>query len=71
MFVVHSYEAAKIVLQAVRDGAKSARDIRQYLNTSSQLYALSGPTNFNSHGILDRQMYFVQMNGTGHPVLLQ
>jgi len=71
MFVVHSYEATKILLQALHEGAKSGKEIRRYLETGSRLYALAGPTSFNSHGVLDRQMYFVQMNQTGHPVLLQ
>ena len=71
MFVVHSYEATKILLQALHEGAKSGKEIRQYLETGSRLYALAGPTSFNSQGVLDRQMYFVQMNQTGHPVLLQ
>lgn len=70
MFVVHSYEAAKIILQAVRHGAKSGKDIRHYFETTDTLYSLRGPTSFNDQGILNRRMFFMQMNQAGRPVLL-
>ena len=65
VFLVHTYEATNLILNAIRHGAVSGRDVRAYLEQTKNLPALTGPAEFGPEGVLRRNLYLLQVNEQG------
>lgn len=59
VFAVQAYDAAAVVLDAVRKGAGSGGALRDYLASTPDLPTLSGPARFDSSGTLARRVFVV------------
>lgn len=59
VFAAQAYDAAAIVLDALRKGATSGGALRDYLSTTMDLPTLSGPARFDSSGTLARHVYVI------------
>ena len=61
LFAAQAYDATRLVLEAVRRGATSARQVRDKLRSARDLPALGGAAGFDSRGVLDRQLFVLQV----------
>lgn len=61
IFSVQAYDAASVILDTLRKGAKSGPEIREQLVRRHDLPALSGLASFGSDGILHRKIYIIQV----------
>ncbi|HSQ51397.1 MAG TPA: penicillin-binding protein activator [Nitrospiraceae bacterium] len=61
LFAVQGYDAAKLVLDAVRKGADSGETVRDQLLTQSDLSSLTGPATFGPDGSLNRPVFLIQI----------
>jgi len=61
IFSVQAYDAAWVILDTLRKGAKSGPEIREQLVRRHDLPALSGFASFGSDGILHRKIYIIQV----------
>ncbi len=61
IFSVQAYDAASVILDTLRKGALSGREIRAQLVRRHDLPALSGLASFGSDGILHRKIYIIQV----------
>lgn len=61
LFAVQGYDAMKIVIEAIKNGATSGEDVRNYLMTQQALPALGGPASFGQDGTLDRPLFLIQV----------
>ncbi len=61
LFSMQGYDAAKLVLDAVRKGASSGEDVHDQLLTQPDLSSLAGPAAFGSDGILHRPLFLIQI----------
>jgi len=62
LFAVQAYDAATVVLETIRKGAQSGKDVWDQLVRRSDLPALSGFASFSSAGILNRRLYLLEVN---------
>ncbi len=61
LFAAQAYEAARLVLEAVRKGATTGETVREYLTMHEDLPALAGPAGFDAGGTLNRRMFVIQV----------
>jgi branched-chain amino acid transport system substrate-binding protein len=61
LFSMQGYDAAKLVLDAVRKGAASGEDVRDQLLTQPDLSSLAGPAAFGPDGTLNRPVFLIQI----------
>jgi ABC-type branched-subunit amino acid transport system substrate-binding protein len=61
LFSMQGYDAAKLVLDAVRKGAASGEDVRDQLLTQPDLSSLAGPGAFGPDGTLNRPVFLIQI----------
>ncbi len=61
LFVMQGYDAAKLVLDAVRKGASSGEAVRDYLLTQPDLSSLAGRAAFGPDGTLNRPLFLIQI----------
>jgi ABC-type branched-subunit amino acid transport system substrate-binding protein len=61
IFAAQAYDAARLVLEAVRQGATSAKAVRELLGKSQNLPSLAGPAGFSPSGTLDRPVSVLQI----------
>ncbi len=61
IFAAQAYDAARLVLEAVRQGATSAKAVRELLGKSTNLPSLAGPAGFGPGGTLDRPVSVLQI----------
>ena len=61
LFAAQAYDAAQLVLDAVRRGATSAREVRTHIVRAHDLPTLAGPANFNARGVLNRRLFVLQV----------
>jgi branched-chain amino acid transport system substrate-binding protein len=61
LFAMQGYDAARLVIEAVRGGATSGESVRDYLLTHQDLPALSGPAAFAQDGTLNRPLFLIQV----------
>ena len=62
LFAFQAYDAATMVMETIRQGAKSGQDVWNQLVRRSDLPALSGFASFSSAGILNRRLYLLQVH---------
>ena len=62
LFAFQAYDAATMVMETIRQGAKSGQGVWDQLVRRSDLPALSGFASFSSAGILNRRLYLLQVN---------
>ncbi len=69
LFAVQGYDAAKLVIDAVRKGATSGEAVHDQLLTQPDLLTLSGPAAFEPDGTLNRPLFLMQIKrGRFHQV---
>ncbi|MEE9203885.1 MAG: penicillin-binding protein activator, partial [Nitrospirales bacterium] len=61
LFAAQAYDATRLVLEALRQGASSGREVRDQLERLQNLPALSGPAAFDSSGTLSRKVLVMQV----------
>ena len=61
VFAMQGYDAAKLVLDAVRKGASSGEAVRDQLLTQPDLSSLAGPAAFGPDGTLNRPLFLIQI----------
>lgn len=61
LFAMQGYDAAKLVLDAVRKGADSGETVRDQLLTQPDLSSLTGPATFGPDGTLNRPVFLIQI----------
>lgn len=61
LFAMQGYDAAKLVLDAVRKGADSGENVRDQLLTQPDLSSLTGPATFGPDGTLNRPVFLIQI----------
>ncbi len=61
LFAMQGYDAAKLVLDAVRKGADSGENVRNQLLTQPDLSSLTGPATFGPDGTLNRPVFLIQI----------
>ncbi|HEU0067688.1 MAG TPA: penicillin-binding protein activator [Nitrospiraceae bacterium] len=61
LFSMQGYDAAKLVLDAVRKGATSGEAVHDQLLTQPDLSSLAGPAAFGPDGILHRPLFLIQI----------
>ncbi len=60
-FAAQAYDATSLVLDAVRRGATSAREVREKMVNGQDLPALGGTARFDARGILNRRLFVLQV----------
>ena len=61
LFAMQGYDAAKLVLEAIRRGASSGEAVRDYLMTQRDLPTMVGPASFGPEGTLNRPLFLIQV----------
>lgn len=61
LFAMQGYDAAKVVIEAIKKGATSGEAIRDYLTAQQDLPALGGPAGFAQDGTLNRPLFLIQV----------
>ncbi len=61
LFTMQGYDAAKLVLEAIRHGATSGEAIREFLTTQRDLPSLMGPASFGTEGTFQRPLALLQV----------
>lgn len=61
LFTMQGYDAARVVLEAVRHGAGSGEAVRTFLATQQDLPTLKGPASFGPDGTLQRPLFLLQV----------
>jgi branched-chain amino acid transport system substrate-binding protein len=61
LFAMQGYDAAKLVIDAVRKGASSGEDVHDQLLTQPDLSSLAGPAAFGPDGTLNRPLFLMQI----------
>ncbi len=61
LFAMQGYDAAKLVLDAVRKGADSGENVRNQLLAQPDLSSLTGPATFGPDGTLNRPVFLIQI----------
>jgi ABC-type branched-subunit amino acid transport system substrate-binding protein/predicted negative regulator of RcsB-dependent stress response len=61
LFAMQGYDAAKLVLEAIRRGATSGEAVREYFMTQRDLPTMLGPTSFGPDGTLNRPLFLIQV----------
>lgn len=61
LFAMQGYDAAKLVLDAVRKGASSGEAVQEQLLTQPDLSSLAGPAAFGLDGTLNRPLFLMQI----------
>jgi branched-chain amino acid transport system substrate-binding protein len=61
LFAIQGYDAAKLVLDAVRQGAVSGESVHDQLLTQPDLSSLAGPAAFGPDGTLNRPLFLIQI----------
>ncbi len=61
LFAAQAYDATRLVLEAVRRGATSAREVETQLRNARDLPTLGGPAGFDTGGVLNRQLVVLQV----------
>ncbi|MGE0275127.1 MAG: penicillin-binding protein activator [Nitrospiraceae bacterium] len=61
LFAAQGYDAARVVVEALRKGATSGEGVRDYLLLHHDLPTLAGPADFSPEGTLNRQVFVIQV----------
>ena len=61
LFAMQGYDAAKLVLDAVRKGAASGEAVQEQLLNQPDLSSLTGPAAFGPDGTLNRPLFLIQI----------
>ncbi len=61
IFAAQAYDATRIVLNAIEQGATTGTEIRDQLFIRHDLPSLGGLTTFDTKGILDRKVYMIRV----------
>ncbi len=61
LFAAQGYDAARLVVEAVRKGATTGEAIRDYFSMQHDLPTLTGPSGFSAEGTLNRQVFLIQV----------
>lgn len=65
LFAAQAYDAARSVIEALRRGASSAREVAQALRQLDDLPAFGGAAGFDARGVLNRRLFVLQVKDGG------
>jgi len=60
-FAAQAYDAARIVIEAIRRGATSSKGVYEQLVETQDFLTLTGPAAFASNGVLNRRLYIIHV----------
>lgn len=63
VFAAQAYDAALLILDTIRQGARTGSEIREQLLRRYDLPALNGLAVFRSNRLLERKIYLIQVSG--------
>jgi ABC-type branched-subunit amino acid transport system substrate-binding protein/predicted negative regulator of RcsB-dependent stress response len=61
LFAMQGYDAARVVIEGIRNGATSGEALQEFLTTQRNLPALSGPAGFGPDGTLHRPLFLLRV----------
>jgi ABC-type branched-subunit amino acid transport system substrate-binding protein/predicted negative regulator of RcsB-dependent stress response len=61
IFAAQAYDAMRVILDTIRHGATTGREVRDQLFIRHDLPSLGGLTSFGEGGVLDRKVYMIQV----------
>jgi ABC-type branched-subunit amino acid transport system substrate-binding protein/predicted negative regulator of RcsB-dependent stress response len=61
LFAAQGYDAARLIVDAIRKGATSGEAVRDYFLTQHDLPTLGGPSGFSAEGTLNRPVFLIQV----------
>jgi ABC-type branched-subunit amino acid transport system substrate-binding protein len=61
LFTMQGYDAARVVIEGIRNGATSGETLQEFLMTQRSLPALAGPAGFGPDGTLHRPLFLLQV----------
>lgn len=61
LFAAQAYDATQLVVDAIRRGATSAREVHIHLSRAQDLPTLTGPAHVNAQGVLNRRLFVLQV----------
>jgi branched-chain amino acid transport system substrate-binding protein len=61
LFAAQGYDAARVVVEAIKRGATSGEAVHEYLMSQHDLPALNGPSGFSQDGTLNRRLFLIQV----------
>jgi branched-chain amino acid transport system substrate-binding protein len=61
LFTMQGYDAARVVIEGIRNGATSGEELQEFLMTQRALPTLAGPAGFGPDGTLHRPLFLLQV----------
>jgi ABC-type branched-subunit amino acid transport system substrate-binding protein/outer membrane protein assembly factor BamD (BamD/ComL family) len=61
LFTMQGYDAARVVIEGIRNGADSGEKLQEFLTTQRNLPTLAGPAGFGPDGTLHRPLFLLQV----------
>lgn len=61
LFAAQGYDAARLVVEAIRRGATTGEAVQDFLLMQHDLPTLSGPSGFSPDGTLNRHVFLIQV----------
>jgi len=61
LFAMQGYDAARAVIEGIRNGVTSGEALQEFLMTQQRLPSLSGPASFGPDGTLHRPLFLLQV----------
>ena len=61
LFTMQGYDAARAVIEGIRNGVTSGQELQEFLMTQPTLPTLAGPAGFGSDGTLRRPLFLLQV----------
>lgn len=61
LFTMQGYDAARVVIEGIRQGATSGEALHEFLMTQRNLPTLAGPAGFGPDGTLHRPLFLLQV----------
>jgi len=61
LFTMQGYDAARAIIEGIRNGVTSGEALQEFLMTQQRLPSLSGPASFGPDGTLNRPLFLLQV----------
>lgn len=61
LFTMQGYDAARVIIEGIRNGATSGEAMQEFLMTQRNLPSLAGPAGFGPDGTLHRPLFLLQV----------
>ena len=61
LFTMQGYDAARVIIEGIRNGATSGEALQEFLATQQRLPSLAGPASFGPDGTLHHPLFLLQV----------